>query len=178
VPVLDLGQFFVGAVLDDFALVHHDDTVALLDGGHAVSYHHGGAALHRSVQRLLHDLLRLFVQGRGGLVQDHNLRRLYQRSSDGDALLLTAGELAALQAAQLHEAGVKLVLKFLKPNLVNEFLETAAIVALDPLAILLHKHREVLVRVVEACKLIIKSLHSSEVKLTLIHQQARGDLLA
>ena len=52
----------------------------------------GGAALHQSLQGLLHQTLALGVEGRGGLVEDEDGRVLEDGTGDADALALTAGE--------------------------------------------------------------------------------------
>jgi hypothetical protein len=46
--------------------------------------------VQRHRQRLLHGALALAVQVGGGLVQDHDRRRLEQQPGDRDPLLLTA----------------------------------------------------------------------------------------
>ena len=55
----------------------------------------GGPPPVEAVQGLLHQGLALVVQGRGGLVQEEDLRVPDQRPRDGDPLLLAAGQLGA-----------------------------------------------------------------------------------
>ena len=53
-----------------------------------MSNHQHRPALHGAVDGLLYQMLTLSVQGRGGLVQQEDVRVQEQRSGDGDALLL------------------------------------------------------------------------------------------
>ena len=140
---LDVGQLLIGAVLRDLALVHHDDAVALLDCRHAVCNHDARAALHRPVQRLLHDLLALLVQSAGGLVEDHDLRRLDQSSSDGDTLFLTARQFAAFQPAELHEARIELILDRLQHGGVHTASKSSLILAFNRVSARLQEITEV-----------------------------------
>ena len=55
----------------------------------------GGAVLRQLVQGLLHLFLCLGIQRRGGFVEDHHRRISKKYASNGDALLLSAGELHA-----------------------------------------------------------------------------------
>ena len=90
-PMTRLGE----ALLDDEAAVHEDDPVGGLTGeGHLVRHDHhrhafGGQPLHDGEH--LTDQLR--VQGRGRLVEQHELGVHGQRPGDRDALLLPAGQL-------------------------------------------------------------------------------------
>ena len=52
------------------------------------------------VQGRLNDRLALGVQGRGGFVEEQNLRVSNEGPRDGDALLLSAGQLSAAFADQ------------------------------------------------------------------------------
>ena len=83
----------VAPLLDDAAVLHDGDGVDAPDGGEPVRHQHGGAALHDALQRLLQHALGLGVQRAGGLVQQQHGGVLEHRARDGDALLLTAGEL-------------------------------------------------------------------------------------
>ena len=87
-----------------------------------MSDHDRGAAFHGSIQSLLHDLLTVLIKGRGGLVEDEDLGVLDEGAGDGDALLLAARELAALQAAVLVEALVQDELSIGAALLVNSLL--------------------------------------------------------
>ena len=86
----------------------HEQPLAVADRAQAVSDHDRRSAFHGAVEGLLHDLLALLVEGAGGLVEDQDLRVLDQGAGYGDALLLAAGELGALEAAFLVEAFVEL----------------------------------------------------------------------
>jgi hypothetical protein len=86
-------EHIVRAILDYSALVYHDDTVALLNGRHAMRDDDRGAPFHRSIESLLHDLLALLVESGGRLVENQDLRVLDEGASDRHSLLLTAREL-------------------------------------------------------------------------------------
>ena len=64
----------------------------------------------------------MLIKGRGGLVEDEDLGVLDEGAGDGDALLLTARELAALRAAVLVEALVQDELAIWAALLVNSLL--------------------------------------------------------
>jgi hypothetical protein len=88
-------------MFDDLPVIHEDHAVGDLPGeAHLVGdAEHGHALLgerHHGVEHLLHHLR---VEGRGRLVEQHDLRAHAQRARDGDALLLAAGELARILAA-------------------------------------------------------------------------------
>ena len=83
-----LKQLLVCPNLSHFARFYHDDAVGVVDGGEAVSDDDTGPALPGLVQSLLHYLLALCVQGRGGLVQEEDFGVPHESSGDGDALLL------------------------------------------------------------------------------------------
>ena len=63
------------------------------DGGASV-----GGVGYGGVERVLHDLLRLGVEGGGGLVQQQDRRVPHEDARDRHPLLLPAGELRALGA--------------------------------------------------------------------------------
>ena len=96
VDALLLHQFLVSALLHSLAFTHHHDAVRVIDGGEAVSDHDAGPALPGLVQGLLHHLLALCVQGRGGLVQQQDLGVPHQCPGYGYALLLPSTQLSAL----------------------------------------------------------------------------------
>ena len=81
------------------APLHHPTTfnrryyVRCLDGGETVSDHDGGPALPGLVQSILHYLLALCVQGRGGLVQEEDFGVPHQSTGDSKALLLPPRQL-------------------------------------------------------------------------------------
>ena len=79
------------AFFDD-AVIQDKDLVGILDGRQAVSDDEGGTADHELVERILHDLLAFRIECGGRFVKDEDLRILQDRSCDGDALALTAGE--------------------------------------------------------------------------------------
>ena len=82
----------MGTAFFDDAVIQDKDLVGILDGRQAVSDDEGGTADHELVERILHDLLAFRIECGGRFVQDEDLRILQDRSCDGDALTLTAGE--------------------------------------------------------------------------------------
>ena len=65
-------EFRVPALLDDPAVLEHDDLVGVHDGGEAVGDHEARPVLHEHVQGDLYLSLRLGVEGRCGLVQNED----------------------------------------------------------------------------------------------------------
>jgi hypothetical protein len=106
-------QLGMGADVDDAAGLHHHDAVGAQHGGQAVGDHQRGAPGHQPFQRLLHHVLALGVEGRGGLVEQQHRGVLQQGAGDGDALLLAAGEpratLAELALVALRQGADELV---------------------------------------------------------------------
>ena len=86
------------ARLHDPAGVEDHDPVRVADGREAVRDHDGRPAAHQERERVLHGRLRRAVEGRRRLVEHEHRRVLEQRTRDGDALALPAGELDAALA--------------------------------------------------------------------------------
>ena len=85
-------QLRMGALLDDAAVLYHQDLVGVLDGGQPVGDGEDGLSFRQGGQGLLDQVLILRVREGGGLVQNHDGRVLQNRPGDGDALALAAGE--------------------------------------------------------------------------------------
>ena len=85
-------------LFDDLPFIHKDDAVGHLTGkAHLVRHaQHGHALLRETDHRVEHFLDHFRVERRGRLVEQHDARIHAQRTRDGDALLLTAGELAGI----------------------------------------------------------------------------------
>lgn len=84
-------EFFVAASLDDLAVLHDDDLIAVADGGQPVGYDHAGTA---PAFDIVHDLFfHKGIQGAGGLVHDQNRRVGDQRAGDLQTLALPAGHI-------------------------------------------------------------------------------------
>ena len=96
----------LGRILDDAALVHEDHPVGdLLGEAHLVGdAHHGHALLGQLDHHVEHLVDHLGVEGRGGLVKQHQLGLHAKGAGDGDPLLLAAGELAGLLVGVSLEA--------------------------------------------------------------------------
>ena len=80
-------------LLHHLSIFDHRNAVGIINGGQAVGYHDAGATLPGFVQGLLHYLLALCVQGRGGFVQQQDLGVPHQGTGDGNPLLLSTAEL-------------------------------------------------------------------------------------
>ena len=102
-PIGSGGELIKGAVLDDLALVHHDDPIALHDRRHTMRDDDRCSTFHGSIEGLLNDLLTLLIKGRGCLVKDENLGVLDESTRDGNSLLLSTREFGALEATHLIE---------------------------------------------------------------------------
>ena len=85
-------QLRMGALLDDAAILHHQNLVGVLDGGQPVGDGEDRLSLGQGGQGLLDQVLILRIHAGGGLVQNHDGRILQNRPGDGDALALAAGE--------------------------------------------------------------------------------------
>ena len=82
----------MAALLDDRALVEHDEPVEIGDRRQAVGDGDHGLAGHQVEQLLLDRRLDLAVERRGRLVQDQDRRVLEQRARDGEALTLAVAQ--------------------------------------------------------------------------------------
>ena len=100
VGALPLHQRVVGPNFDNFAAVHHHQSVGFAQGGQAVGNGNGGATLHQVVQRLLNFFFRLGIHSRSGFVEDQDARIDQQGPRNTDALALTAREPLAAFAHQ------------------------------------------------------------------------------
>ena len=98
------------AVLHYLSLVNNDDAVAFHDSRESMSDDDRGTTYHCLIQRLLHNLLTLLIEGRGSLIQNQDLWVLDKSSSNSYALLLTTREFRSLQSADLLEARMKALL--------------------------------------------------------------------
>ena len=69
--------------LTDFALVHDDDLIRMLDGGKPVRDHDRRPAFHQFPERLRDQALRLRVNVRRRLVQHKDCRLVRKRARKG-----------------------------------------------------------------------------------------------
>ena len=76
------------ALLDDLAVLQHDDQVGVADRGEAVCDHERGAAGEERAQRALDLPLGADVDRRGRLVEDQDPRVGEQRARERDELAL------------------------------------------------------------------------------------------
>ena len=91
-------ELVVGAALHDFALLQHAYRVGILDRRQAVGNYQRGAAAHEVVEGLLHQVLTLGVECRGGLVENENGGILEYGAGNAQALPLSAREVGAAVA--------------------------------------------------------------------------------
>ena len=85
-------EAFVGAPLDDAAVVQDHDTVGIHNGTQPVGDNEGGPPMHQGIHALGNQRLRSGVDGGGGLVQNHHRGICYRRPGDGNQLPLTLGK--------------------------------------------------------------------------------------
>ena len=84
----------VGALLNNFALFHHNDLVSMPDSAQSMSDHDRSDFFHHVCYHLLHLCLFVWVQGRGGLIKNEQLWILDNGASQGNLLFLPIGQLA------------------------------------------------------------------------------------
>lgn len=82
-------ELIMGPSLNDLASLDHGNDIGVADGGEPVGHYDCGASDHDSVEGLLHAVLRLGVQGAGGLVQEEDGRVLEHGSGYCNPLLLS-----------------------------------------------------------------------------------------
>src|SRR5688572_1532956 len=95
----------MSSLADDAAAVDDDNPIGILGGGQPVRDDQRGAALHESLERLLHQSLAFGIERARGLVEQQDGRILEDGARDRDALLLTTRE---ARAALAEEAVVAL----------------------------------------------------------------------
>ena len=88
-----LQKFGVRALFYHLPSTYHGNAVGVVDGRETMSNDNARSTLPRPVQGLLHYLLTLRVQSRGGLVQEEELWVSDQGTGNGNPLLLSARQL-------------------------------------------------------------------------------------
>src|SRR5690606_25333544 len=88
-------QLRMAALLDDAAVVEHQDAIGAADGRQAMGDDDRGAADHQLLDGRLHPPLGLHVQGGGRLVQHQDRRVREEGPRDRHPLALAAGKLDA-----------------------------------------------------------------------------------
>src|SRR5579875_79133 len=108
-------QFVVIALIDQFALAQDQDLISLADLREAMGNQQGGTALQHAANGLLDLVLGGAINGAGRIVEDQDARIGQQRSRDGDALALAAGErhpalanLSLIPVLKIHDELVSL----------------------------------------------------------------------
>src|SRR5215470_4711247 len=91
-------QRLVRALLDDAAMVEHNQAVHAGDGREPMRDRDHGLAGHERAEALLDRGLDLAVERGGRLIEHQDRRILQDHACDGDALALAAGELDAALA--------------------------------------------------------------------------------
>ena len=93
-----LEQLLVRALLDEFAVVEHEDFFRVADRGKAVRDDEGRAANHEAIERIEDHGFGFGINRGCRLVEDEDRRILEKRARDGDALPFAAGKLRAALA--------------------------------------------------------------------------------
>src|SRR5579862_5666086 len=83
-------QLGVSALFGDFAMLDYENAASGLNGGDAMRYQNGGAALHDAGETGEDALLGECVDARKGIVQNQDARIAENGACDGYALLLAA----------------------------------------------------------------------------------------
>ncbi len=83
----------MAAFFHDFSCIHYQNSICRRNRAEAVRYHERRQALSAKRREcLLNGKLRFAVECAGGFVQHEELRLAVERSCDGKALTLPAGE--------------------------------------------------------------------------------------
>src|SRR5215217_3920502 len=91
--------------LDDTLVQEHDPARHVLGEAHLVRDHqHGPALLGQGAHDAEHLADEFRIEGRGGLVEEHHLRSLGERTSDRRALLLPAREVRGIVVSLVRDA--------------------------------------------------------------------------
>ena len=85
-------ELIVAALLDDVAVLHHQDGVGVADRGQAVGDDEARAALAQRVHRLLDQQLRAGIHRAGGLIEDEHCRVGHEGPRDREQLALSGGD--------------------------------------------------------------------------------------
>ena len=108
-------EFRVRSALRDSAFLDQQDLVCFLDGGEAMSNHEGGLPAHKKTQGFVQLPFGDGVQPGSWLVENQDRRIPQECASEGDTLLLAAGEVSAafieqglVSAGQFHDEFVSL----------------------------------------------------------------------
>ena len=89
-----LEQLLVGALLDDLAVLHHQDHVGIPDRGEPVGDDEAGPIGPQRRHGMLHQHFGSGVDRAGRLVQDQQCRIGQECPGDGDQLLLAGADIA------------------------------------------------------------------------------------
>jgi len=103
IHAVELQQLLLRAVLYHHTVLDDDDFVCIAQGAQTMGDRDDRAARHQSFQGLDDQMLRLGIQGRRRLVENEDRVVPDQRTSDPNALALTAGE---CRTAVAHQAGI------------------------------------------------------------------------
>ena len=130
----------MGTLLDDAALVHHQDLVRAPHRLEPVGDHQHGLLPRQGLHSLLELVLILGVHIGRGLIEDDDGRVLQETPGDGDALLLSAGErgssLANYRIISIRQGGDKVVAARLFSGLHHLLMGSARAAELD---VVLHR---------------------------------------
>ena len=99
----------MGARFDNLALLHKVDLVALLDSAETVCDRDRRTTLGCAIQCILNNSFTVAIEGRRGFIKEQNSGVAEQRTGDGNALFLTAAELAALATDLSVEATITMM---------------------------------------------------------------------
>ena len=96
----------MASLLDDIAVLHHEDAVRIPNRGEAVRYDKAGPAPHQVIHRLLDPHLGPGVDRTGRLVEDQDFGIGQDGSRNGQQLLLSLGDIARF-LVEFHVVAVR-----------------------------------------------------------------------
>ena len=103
-------ELLVSAIFHNLSFVHDYNAITFHDSRESVCDHNWSPTNHGLIEGLLNDLLTLFIEGWGCLVQNQNLWVFYESPSNSYALFLTSRKFRSFQTTNLLKASMKALL--------------------------------------------------------------------
>ena len=108
-------QLFIGSILDNLPVIDDEDLLAVSNRAQSVSNDDRSSAFHSSIERLLHDLLALLVEGRSRFIENQDLWVFDKCTGNSDPLLLPARQFGTFETTVLFESLAQLDLPLTVP---------------------------------------------------------------
>ena len=87
-----MNQLLMRALLDDVAILHHQDQIGLRERHHAMADDDGGGIAAMLLEGMADGRVGFGIHGGQGIVEDQDIVALHQGTGNGNALLLAARE--------------------------------------------------------------------------------------